>query len=101
MAAIGVAPVSSRPWGAPTAGLAEDAELHAAVPGAAGVGFVALGRPRFAVALRRQARRVDTLADQERLHRFGAPLRQPLVLALLADRIGVAADLDAQLRAGL
>ena len=60
-------------------------------------GAVRRDRIGFAVAPRDDAVRADARIHEVLLHGFGAPLREPQVVVVLADVVRVAGDLDPHL----
>src|SRR5690606_27203792 len=73
-------------------------ELHAAVLGARRLGLARVDRLVGAVAAGDQAVLGDALGHEVVLHGLGAPLRQVAVVLGAAGVVGVAGDLDAQVR---
>src|SRR5271167_3963681 len=73
-------------------------QLHAAIRLTAGGGGVVGYRHRLAEATRDQDVRVHTLFNQKLTHGIGALVREPHVVLVSADAIGMAFDLQSQAR---
>src|SRR5436309_6036652 len=73
-------------------------DLDAPVSGPALLRLVAGDRLRLAPALGRDALGVDAARIHVVPHRVGAPLREPLVVSVRPDRVGVALDQRSEVR---